>query len=124
MNMLNTLPINGMVKAGQLLIHLTDPIRPNQVTVRKFGIIVTIAGIIIVLSRIPKIRSLPGKFDTGKTISSQDTDADATYQRNSCDPDAIPEILGEITPSPGFTIVLKMDLGWEKGTAQCFSNGF
>ena len=66
MNMLKTLPMKGTVSAGQLLIQSMGPILPNQVTVRKLGIIVTMAGIIIVLKRIPKIKSRPGKFTREK----------------------------------------------------------
>ena len=59
---MNILPIKGMVRAGQLLIHFNGPILPNQVTVKKLGMMVTMAGIIIVLNKIPKIKSLPGNL--------------------------------------------------------------
>jgi len=59
--MLNTLPMKGMVRAGQLFTHLMGPTRPSQVTVKKLGMTSTMAGIIMVLSSTPKRISRPGK---------------------------------------------------------------
>ena len=61
-NMEKTLPIKGIVKAGQLFIHLSGPIRPNHVTVRKLGMMITIAGIIMVLNSKVNIMSRPGNL--------------------------------------------------------------
>ena len=63
--------MNGIVNAGQLLIHGIGPILPSQVTVKKLGMIFTIAGIIIVLSSSPKIRSLPGNSIRAKAYAAR-----------------------------------------------------
>ncbi len=60
MNIEKTLPMKGIVNAGQLLIQGIGVILPNHVTVRKFGMVKTIAGIIIVLNITLKMRSRPG----------------------------------------------------------------
>ena len=52
----NTLPQKGIVNDGQLLIQeqaspqRNCPIRPSHVTIKKLGIVITIAGIIMVLN--------------------------------------------------------------------------
>ena len=58
--------MKGMVKAGQLSNHFNGPIRSNHVMVMKFGIIVTMPGIIMLLSKIPKIKFRPGKLMRAK----------------------------------------------------------
>ena len=66
-----TLPMKGIVSAGQLLIHGIGLIRPSQVTVRKLGMIRTMAGIIIVLSMTPKMRSRPGNSIRAKAYAAR-----------------------------------------------------
>lgn len=65
------LPINGMVNDGQLLIQGMVVMRPNQVTVRKFGIVNTMAGIIIVLKSALKIKSRPGNWMRAKAYAAR-----------------------------------------------------
>ena len=68
---LKTLPIKGIVNAGQLSIQGIGPILPNQVTTRKLGMMVTIAGIIIVLSKRPKTTSRPGNLIRAKAYAAR-----------------------------------------------------
>ena len=64
--MANTLHMKGIVKDGQLSNHFKGPMRSNQVMVMKFGIMVTIPGIIMLLSKMPKIKFRPGKLIRAK----------------------------------------------------------
>jgi hypothetical protein len=53
-----------------LSIQAIGPTLPSQVTVSKFGIIVTIPGIIIELNKTAKIKSRPGNFILAKAYAA------------------------------------------------------